>query len=371
MKLQTRKRRNGGVAWFTVWRENGRRRYHTFDVPDAETCRREFNSTPEEIAREMFYAWKAERARSALGRATRPDLTLADALDAHRIAKQPDVSPGHARNLANYADTLADALGPDTPVAAIDDHAIADLKLALTQRFSPPTANAHLRFLVAAVQRAVTSGQLVRLPFGPVQMITDRRPEDWRYLDQDEIDRLLNAARPRPAFYDMILFLAYTGARLSECLDLRWRDIDLPQATVALTTSKRASRGRRALTRHIPLHPALLDNLRQRADSALPTPFSHVPANNLQRDFQVLVRRAEIAGHVRIHDLRHTFASRLAISGVALATIRDLLGHASITTTERYAHLCPDLRVAAVANLPAPHPPQNCEPTAPHPNKIA
>lgn len=72
--------------------------------------------------------------------------------------------------------------------------------------------------------------------------------------------------------------------------------------------------------------------------------------NNLNRDFKRACCLAGL-GHVRPHDLRHTFASGLAMAGVPLNTIRELLGHATMTMTLRYAHLCPSVKAEAVATL--------------------
>jgi integrase len=72
--------------------------------------------------------------------------------------------------------------------------------------------------------------------------------------------------------------------------------------------------------------------------------------SDLKKGFRTGVRLAGIK-HVRFHDLRHTFATRLVRAGVDLITVQQLLGHARITMTARYAHSASDTKIAAVARL--------------------
>jgi integrase len=76
------------------------------------------------------------------------------------------------------------------------------------------------------------------------------------------------------------------------------------------------------------------------------------PLQNVKRSFNTALRKAKIRDF-RFHDLRHCFASHLVMAGVDLTTVKDLLGHKSITMTLRYAHLAPSHKVNAVNVLDA------------------
>jgi site-specific recombinase XerD len=88
----------------------------------------------------------------------------------------------------------------------------------------------------------------------------------------------------------------------------------------------------------------------------LPTATAQIfkmPATAQEGGERWITRAAELAGipHLTWHDLRHTFASRLRMKGVDLAMIKELLGHKTITTTERYAHISPSFHAEAVKKL--------------------
>ena len=83
---------------------------------------------------------------------------------------------------------------------------------------------------------------------------------------------------------------------------------------------------------------------------------SHLTHNRVKKVVPDACKRAQLATRLTTHDLRHTFASRLVMRGVALKAVQDLLGHATIDMTMRYTHLSPEVKREAVRVLDLPHP---------------
>lgn len=133
-----------------------------------------------------------------------------------------------------------------------------------------------------------------------------------------------------------------TGLRLGELLKLTWQSVDLAAGTLTV----RGGTAKSGKTRHIPLNAEARDTLanwRPQASSE----FVIGITSSFKKSFSAVLTSAAITDF-RWHDLRHTFASKLAQRGVPLNTIRDLLGHGSLAMTLRYAHLSPDNRRDAV-----------------------
>ena len=142
--------------------------------------------------------------------------------------------------------------------------------------------------------------------------------------------------------------------RTGELLTLEWSRINFDRDHILLEAEHTKTRRRRI----IPLHPEARTTLLRRRTCVGDSPYvfpSHCSAtghlDNLKNGFSGACKRAGIA-NFRPHDLRHTCASWLVMAGVPLYEVRDILGHASIRTTERYAHLAPENLRAAVNALP-------------------
>lgn len=150
----------------------------------------------------------------------------------------------------------------------------------------------------------------------------------------------------------MVLLSINTGLRQGELFNLRWEtDINLERAI--LTVNGKTAKSKK--TRHIPLNREALSALREWRNQTPTNEFVFSSKdgkrfNNVRKSWDSLLTKANI-NNFRWHDLRHHFASKLAMVGVDLNTIRELLGHSDLTMTLRYAHLAPEHKAAAVAKL--------------------
>jgi integrase len=163
-----------------------------------------------------------------------------------------------------------------------------------------------------------------------------------RYLCDEEWARLgaaISGARSsgqNPTFIDAINLIALTGCRKSEICNLTWREVDFAQGFLRLSSSKVGPRA-------VPLGDeaiALLLHLKKVAasDWVFPTRRGTGPIVGLQKVWNALREEAALPG-LRIHDLRHSFASEAINAGASLFLTGSVLGHRQAATTQRYAHL--------------------------------
>jgi integrase len=151
----------------------------------------------------------------------------------------------------------------------------------------------------------------------------------------------------------IVLLALNTGMRRGELFNLKWEDVHFA-GQILTVVGETAKSGK---TRHIPMNKEALSVLRdwheQRKESELVFPSADGGRlDNIKTSWEGLIKAAQIK-NFRFHDLRHDFASKLVMAGVDLNTVRELLGHADIKMTLRYAHLAPEKLAAAVAKLNA------------------
>ncbi|MBB4287515.1 site-specific integrase [Roseospira goensis] len=179
-----------------------------------------------------------------------------------------------------------------------------------------------------------------------------------RFLSESEVSRLNRAMLSlvddldmlRPASADCFRLLMLTGCRKEEVASLRWEYIDLERGLLNLPDSKT---GAKVVVLALPAVD-MLAALRERRTEApwvFPARRGDGPIGGLQKDWEMVREWAGVEG-VRIHDLRHSFASFAAADGASLLLIGKTLGHRRAETTQRYAHLADD-PVRQVANAAA------------------
>lgn len=165
-----------------------------------------------------------------------------------------------------------------------------------------------------------------------------------RVLSHEEYHRLFEALEKgkqyniySPFAFDIIKFLALTGCRLSEAKDLTWDEVDIDNSLLRLKDSKTGAKS-------VPLGQAAVDILievRKEKSSQYVFPSSvrkGTPLVDLRRPWDFVRKEANIKD-VRIHDLRHSFATAGSIAGENMAVIGKVLGHRQISTTQRYTHI--------------------------------
>ena len=183
-----------------------------------------------------------------------------------------------------------------------------------------------------------------------------------RFLSEEEVRRLYSAVvvSDNPMLKYIVPMLLLTGARKREVLDARWEDFDVDNRLWRIPFTKS---GR---PRTVPMSDgvmSVLDTVPRIAGSpyVFPNPDTKKPFVTIHYTWDTARKRAGLRD-VRMHDLRHSFASILINSGRSLYEVQHLLGHTQVKTTERYAHLQQDTLMTAanvVANLvgtPSPQP---------------
>lgn len=174
-----------------------------------------------------------------------------------------------------------------------------------------------------------------------------------RYLTREEVRRLFKEleGNPNVLVCRVIRLLLYTGARKREVLDARWDEIDWERRLLVVPASRSKSRR----PRHIPLSDAALALLRSVSrEPGVPWVFFNPRTGRPPVSIHCAwdsIRRGTGLQDVRLHDLRHSYASFLVNAGRSLYEVQRLLGHNDPKVTMRYAHLSPQAMLEAVNAL--------------------
>ena len=197
-----------------------------------------------------------------------------------------------------------------------------------------------LRYLFNTAIRNEDVG-ITKNPTAGLRLMKEENKKE-RYLSIEEAQVLYEKLKlsDNTMLKYIVPMLIVTGARKREVLDARWEDFDFERRSWRIHTTKL---GR---PRHVPLSDsavALLNSVPRfvSCEWAFPNPKTKEPFVDIYYAWNT-VRKAAGLAEVRIHDLRHSFASFLVNSGRSLYEVQHLLGHTQIKTTARYSHLSQD-----------------------------
>lgn len=251
------------------------------------------------------------------------------------------------------------------------------------------TVNRDLTAIKAALNRAVDWELISANPLAKVKKAREDKAYRVRYLDEAEEHRLRSAMDQREEriraerdsanrwrrerdyaqlpslravpladhLRPMVLLSLNTGMRRGELFDIKWSNVNFERRLITVSAETAKSRK----TRHVPMNAEAHETLkswRSQCDLGQSRVFESGDGkrfDNVNSSWKALLADAKIE-EFRWHDMRHHFASRLAMGAVDLNTIRELLGHSDYAMTLRYAHLAPEHRREAVEVLDRPRP---------------
>lgn len=215
----------------------------------------------------------------------------------------------------------------------------------------PSTVNRHVATLKHMFTKAVEWEFVGEESLRKVRLVKQLRENNrrLRYLTLEECESLIESCSPhlRP----IVITALNTGMRKKEILSLEWdKHIDLENGFILLDAGDTKNGERREIN----INPALKKTL-QGLKRHIESPYVFIDPQgrrftDIKRSFTSARKRAGIK-EFRFHDLRHTFASHLVMSGVDIVTVKELLGHKTLAMTLRYAHLAPSHKAKALENL--------------------
>lgn len=281
-------------------------------------------------ARALEVALGRARIDAAVGR---PQRYLIDQAVDRWVASSAQSLRSWAKDVRYRVDTLRTHTAGQ-PIEALPAVADTIKRQGLAAGVAPATVNRLLAILRRVGNLAERWGW-TREPIGRrVELVPGERPREV-YVTPAQVRAL--AAAAEPVTRDLILFAALTGLRRSEILRLTPADV---RGDVVVVDSRSKS----GKSRVVPLVAEAARIARRRLPFAIGVPL-------LTKRFR-LARAAAGLQHLRLHDLRHAFGTWLAEAGTDGPTIRDVMGHSSLTVTSRYLQSGSESARRAVDKLP-------------------
>ncbi len=227
----------------------------------------------------------------------------------------------------------------------ITSHMIDVFKQELSKTLKPSSVNRKLCTFKTMFNKAIDWGKFSGS--NPVQAVKFFKLNNarLRFLEKDEIVKLLSHCHDH--LKGIVIVALNTGMRKAEILGLKWRDVDIKRNIIYVHETKNGEK------KEVPVNEqvkTVLINTLRIPQSEYVFNYNGECIKDIKRSYCTAVKKSGIKDFT-FHDLRHTFASHLVMSGVDLNTVRELLGHKSLQMTLRYAHLSAVHKHKAVEGL--------------------
>lgn len=204
---------------------------------------------------------------------------------------------------------------------------------------APATADHYVKLVRHAMNLAVDWGMIEVNPAVKIRLFNEDNQVE-RYLSDSELQRLMKVLQEyenRP-MANIVLWLLATGARAGEARAATWEDVDYDNRVWVIRSATSKSKKRRS----VPLNDialSVLDELKTAGRTTGPLFVGkRGPYRHLTKNWERLCEAANLCG-LRLHDLRHSYASMLVNAGHSLYEVQQALGHSDPKVTMRYSHL--------------------------------
>lgn len=342
----------GNKSYFLYYRtKDGRQRRPKIGIHGVITC---------EQAREIAQQWLAEVTKGQDPSAVKQELRSAPTVKELFERYMQEHAP-HKKQSSQIEDKR---LGEKYIISSLGSIKVCSLlredivKVHAAMRSMPTNANRMLSLFSKMLSLAEVWGYRPdhSNPCRHIKKYPENKRE--RFLSQEEIIRLQQVLFEEesqkiemPSVLCAIRLLLLTGCRLNEILTLRWKEVDFEKKCLFLSDSKVGKRTVYLSPQAIDLLSSISSSCKEKDNPYVITGKKHgAHLINLQKPWRRIRKKVGLE-EVRIHDLRHTFASVAAANGLSLPIIGALLGHTQTQTTARYAHLVGKPMLEAVERI--------------------
>lgn len=297
-------------------------------------------------ARKLALDTKAKYAQGVKEKVIRDErpkseMTLAEFMTAHYLP----FAKMHKRTSSKDVGLFRNHIGPRFGHLALHKIPRLDVQVfhsdLLKKGLSPASADHNIKLLRRMLNLAVQWDFIEKNQLSKIKLFNaDNQVEN--YLDNEAIERLVAVlkAHPKKVIALLLMFLLSTGARKASAMYAKWDEIDLVNRVWRIPATN--SKSKKAA--NVPLNDSAVWVLEQlHKESATGYIFVHEktgrPYKAIEKTWYEIRELAGIGDSVRVHDLRHTYASLLVTSGRSLYEVQKILSHSDPKITMRYAHL--------------------------------